>query len=115
MFHVPEDLRITNPNSKLASTSEFGNNGAFAIRYGGVNLTVIASDGLGWEHVSVSSKSKTPSWGIMSYIKSLFWDEEDLVIQFHPRKSDYVNIHNHCLHMWRKIDFDFPTPPKYMV
>jgi hypothetical protein len=24
-----------------------------------------------------------------------------LCLQFHPAKSEYVNLHNHCLHIWQ--------------
>lgn len=53
MFHVHEEHRMkTGP---LASTSEKGNNGAFAVHplRGGRWLLCIVSDGMGWEHVSV--------------------------------------------------------------
>lgn len=66
-----------------------------------------------WEHVSVSSK-KTPTWDETCYIKSLFWDEEDCVVQYHPPKSDYVNIAKTCLHLW-KYKGEMPRPPKFMV
>ncbi|TXH71415.1 MAG: hypothetical protein E6Q83_03625 [Thiothrix sp.] len=54
-------------------------------------LKVIASVEEGWEHVSVSLGNRCPTW-----------DEEDMVIQFHPAKSEYVNLHPHALHLWRK-------------
>jgi hypothetical protein len=51
----------------------------------------------------------------MCKVKDLFWDEDDVVIQFHPRKSDYVNNHSGCLHMWRPIGVALPLPPHEMV
>ena len=35
--------------------------------------------------------------------KALFWDEDDCVIQYHPPRSEYVNNHQNCLHLWRPI------------
>ena len=61
-----------------------------------------ASEGAGWEHVSVSLPDRCPTWEEMSFIKNLFWDEEDFVIQIHPAGSDYVDLHPYCLHLWRK-------------
>lgn len=83
----------------------------------GRDLRVIASEGdreLGvpWEHVSVSIPTRCPNWPEMCHIKELFWDDEDAVIQFHPPKSEYVNNHNYCLHLWRPMDGVFPMPPK---
>ena len=51
----------------------------------------------------------------MCFIKDLFWDSEDTVIQFHPPKSEYVNSHKYCLHLWRKKDTNIETPPKFLV
>ena len=64
-------------------------------------LMVVASMDEGWGHVSVSLEKRTPIWDEMCFIKNLFFDEEDLCIQIHPKKSQYVNMHNHCLHIWQ--------------
>lgn len=97
-----------------------GNNGCFQIPFENGNYAfVIASDGFGWEHVSVhmvkNGKQCTPSWADMCAIKDLFWGEEDTVIQFHPPRSEYVNNHKHCLHLWRPTDTQIQTPPSILV
>ena len=68
-----------------------------------------------WDHVSVSMPTVTPTWRMMCFIKDLFFDEDETVLQYHPAKSDYVNYHPHCLHMWRLRDVAFPTPPTWMI
>ena len=119
MFHVHEEHRIK--EGRQASTDELGNNGAFQIPplRGGRWLFCIVSDGMGWEHVSVhvidGRKMHAPTWSEMCYIKDIFWDPEDVVIQYHPRESEYVNNHPHTLHLWRPTEQDIPTPPSYMV
>ena len=57
----------------------------------------------GWEHVSVSSApgSKLPSWEVLLKIKDCFWDEDEDVIHWIPKKQEYVNIHPNCMHMWK--------------
>jgi len=106
-FKVPEKFR-----DKDYSTVSDGNNGYFVIPGAslGHHLVIIASDGLGWEHVSVSKKYECPTWEEMCKVKDLFWDGEDVVIQYHPAKSTYVNNHPHCLHLWRPIGKDLPIP-----
>jgi len=75
-----------------------------------------ASNGMGWEHVSVSiNRKRTPSWEIMNFVKDLFWDKEDTVIQFHPPRSQYVSYHPFCLHLWRPIGTEIPLPDPAMV
>lgn len=101
-FHVPEKYRLT--SGAMRSTPEYGNNGVFIIRMRKFKhvLNVQASDGDGWEHVSVSTPTRSPNWIEMCCIKNLFWDEDDFVVQMHVPKSDYINCHPHCLHLWRK-------------
>ena len=116
MFHVPNEYRIR--DGRLASNDSAGNNGAFHIPYPSrsTRLRVIASDGGGWEHVSVSIPGLAcPSWPMMAYIKRMFWDAEDVVIQYHPAESQYVNCHPFTLHLWRPIGQSVPTPPAWMV
>lgn len=84
-------------------------------------LLIQASNGEGWEHVSVSvtgskgAKAKVPTWPEMCFVKDMFWDVTDLVIQFHPRIDDYVNHHPGCLHLWAPIGREMPTPPPELV
>jgi hypothetical protein len=75
MFKIPNEYRIR--DGVLGSTDESGNNGTFTIPFESFILHVIASDGQGWEHVSVSLSHRTPNWREMCFIKDLFWDEED--------------------------------------
>lgn len=61
----------------------------------------------GYEHVSVSTMtSKLPTWEEMSIVKDIFWDDEEMVVQLHPKKSMYVNIAE-VLHLWRPADGDW--------
>jgi len=76
---------------------------------------VMASDGRDGAHVSVSLSNRTPNWREMWYINNLFWDEEEVVIQYHPAKSAYVNRHANCLHLWRPVGQERPTSPKALV
>ena len=85
-------------------------------------LRIMATDGeeTGWEHVSVSiqDSDRCPSWPEMCIVKSLFWDDEEAVMQLHPPKSDYVNNHPGCLHLWRPVHDsigDIPLPPSILV
>jgi hypothetical protein len=77
-------------------------------------FTMAAPSDSEWQHVSVSTKHRPPNWQEMCFIKDLFWDEEDVVVQFHPKKSQYINNAKNCLHLW-KYSKDFPTPPSILV
>lgn len=110
---VPEQYRIK--TGRFASDESYGNNGGFIIPFESYELMVFASDGEGWEHVSVSLSHRTPNWKEMCYIKNLFWDENDCVIQFHPPKNEYVNNHPNCLHLWKPVGREIETPPNILV
>ncbi len=76
---------------------------------------VVFSWGGGWEHVSVSFSTRCPTWEEMCKVKDMFWNEDECVVEYHPPKSEYVNNHPYCLHLWRKYGQNFETPPKYYV
>jgi hypothetical protein len=114
-FHFPEKYRLR--SGPFGSSAASGNNGAAFIptRPGQMPLKVICSDGAGWEHVSVSLPHRCPTWEEMCKVKDLFWSPGDCVIQFHPPKSEYVNNHPYCLHLWRQVGTQTITPPSILV
>lgn len=81
-----------------------------------------------WEHVSVHireyskkggkrvERHRPPTWDEMCYVKRLFWADDEVVVQFHPAESEYVNLHQHVLHLWKLGgEATFPTPPLNLV
>ncbi len=77
-------------------------------------LTVITSidnelDGKFWLHVSVSRKSRLPSWEDLRYVKDEFIGKDKKAMQVLPPQAEYVNIHDYVLHLWHCIDGD-PLP-----
>lgn len=116
----PNQFRVRGNLGPWSSDDSFGPNGMFSVPspvspVADTVLKVIASNGDGWDHVSVSLPHRCPDWPEMCHIKDLFWSPEETVIQYHPAAADYVNHHPHCLHMWRKQEFEFPVPPTWMV
>lgn len=67
--------------------------------------------GLPWEHVSVSVKDRCPTWEEMCWVKSLFFEPEETVVEFHPPQSRYVNRYPYTLHLWRPVGVELPLPP----
>ena len=68
-----------------------------------------------WEHVSVSFADHIPTWDDMQFAKELFWQDDETVVQFHPRKSAYVNHHPYVLHLWRRVGQDYSLPPRELI
>lgn len=78
-------------------------------------LTIIASAGEGWDHVSVSRKNRCPNWTELEHVKRLFFLPDETAVQFHVPSADHVNNHPNCLHLWRCRDQPFPRPPSLLV
>lgn len=77
----------------------------------GQRFGFIFSWGGGWEHLSVSQTNRTPTWDEMCIAKNMFWNANECCVEYHPAESEYINIHPHCLHIWRPINAEMPTPP----
>jgi len=108
----------------MGSDSSYGNNGVFIIPGPrGKDLVCIVSDGGSWDHVSVEvevlldsiKNRRLPDWYEMQFIKDMFWANEELVVQYHPPKKDYVNVHPFVLHLWKSQKHKFPIPSKDFV
>lgn len=112
-----------------ASLDSWGLTGAFCVACPatGRGLRIIASRGEeweaaglplpAWEHVSVSldQPRKCPSWPEMLWVKDLFWEPGECVVQFHPPQEVKVNRHEGCLHLWRPLGAEIPLPPMTCV
>lgn len=133
MIKAPEQYRVKD-HPILGSNSSYGNNGFFVIPHPKIALYYYQcqiSDGMDWEHVSVSlikdiaparqrrkkfsMVERCPTWEEMCYIKSVFFNEEESVMQLHPPKSQWVNNHPYCLHLWKPSLIEIPLPLQIMV
>lgn len=99
----------------FGSDDSRGMDGAFTFPFESFIISVISGTAFGWEHVSASLKRRCPNWREMSYIKDLFWEDEETVVQYHPKKSEYVNNHSFCLHLWKPIDKEIELPPSILT
>ena len=123
--------RFSSPPASRYNSNRGDPFGAFVIPNGSDQLFCIATDGRDpdapaehprWEHVSVSVRNRKglpvnrcATWAQMCLVKSFFWNDEECVVQYHPAKSEYVNQHPTCLHLWRPVDAELPTPPSIFV
>lgn len=112
---LAEPHRIKHPMAPQDYGDDFG---SFVFKRNGVKLCCIVSkacDQYPWDHVSVSTKHRCPNWDEMCFIKEIFFDDEEAVMQFHPPKSEYINCHPYTLHMWRPTQEEIPKPPSILV
>jgi hypothetical protein len=88
---------------------------------------VISSPGnetITWEHVSArigykkyhgKLAERVPTWDEMCLLKDIFWGDDEVVMQIHPKMEDYINQHPFVLHLWKPIGVEIPTPPRIAV
>ena len=105
---VRKDKRIT-----IRETGKDGMSGWVTLK--GKMFGFIASNGGGWDHVSASLRDRTPTWDEMCAIKDIFFGEGECCVEYHPAKRDYVNMHQHCLHIWKPQNVELPKPPMIYV
>ncbi len=53
--------------------------------------------------------------GKLCVLKDMCCKEDEVVMELHPAKKDYVNVYNECLHLWKPQHETIPTPPKLFV
>ena len=64
----------------------------------------ITKDTRWWWHVSVSRPDRMPTWQELAKVRKDFFGEEIEFYQVLPKRSEYVNVHQFCLHMWAPMD-----------
>lgn len=105
-----EEFRCVHPS--LGSSPKGADYGYFEL---GPLRIISSGSGHRWEHVSVSLADRTPTWEEMASIKAYFWRDDETVLQFHPRRSEYVNNHPYCLHLWKQRAKNHPLPPRELI
>ena len=97
---------------EFASDDSAGMRGMFRLLTPGGGLVLAVSSGpdhQDWEHVAVSSETRTPTHDEMVFVKDLFWSEDELVVQYHlPGDVPRPN----ALHLWKSTRMPIPVPPR---
>lgn len=97
--------------------------GAFAFKLpdNPAAFVVVASNGDGWDHVSVSCRDadgeRCPAWLEMDAIKRIFFRSAEVAMQLHVAEADHISVHPYTLHLWRPHGTKraIPLPPKEFV
>lgn len=101
----------------IRSDDEQKYSGKFLIKFGPTSpkLFVIASTGLGWDHVSVSlsNAKRLPTWDEMKKIRDMFFLPDEWAVQYNPPPSENISIDDFVLHLWRP-QFGYSCPAKYL-
>lgn len=66
---------------------------------------LIEADGKTWLHASISGR-KLPTYEDLSMLKRVWIGDDVTAYQVFPPRSQHVNIHENCLHLWCCLDGD---------
>lgn len=108
-----QQYRLPDPATGIVYSQDI--DGAYLVPYKGLMLRVIASDGLGWDHVSVSLPNRCPTWEELEHVRKLFFRDDETVMQLHVPVADHRSLHPYCLHLWRPQGVEIPRPPNALV
>jgi len=104
-------IKANNKVVEIIEEGEDGFVGIIRLRSIEANVLFVFSFGGGWEHVSVSTNKRCLTWDEMCIIKDIFFRDDELVVQYHPPKTEYKNLHPYSLHLWRPKNEYLPAPP----
>lgn len=63
-------------------------------------------DGKAWLHVSMSRRSRMPTYDDLATVKRVFVGDDLPAYQIFPVRKEHVNLHEYCLHLWAPIGHD---------
>ncbi|MFT8930045.1 MAG: hypothetical protein ABF969_11985 [Sporolactobacillus sp.] len=70
-----------------------------AYKFGRCNVLVGQEPNVGW-HLSISHHRVNPTWGEIRDARYQFVPDGVQMAMFLPPKKEYVNIHEHCFHLF---------------
>lgn len=63
-------------------------------------MTLIVSIDNGRWHLSIAHPDRDPTWKEIHDARYKFVPDEVTMVMFLPPKAQYVNLHEHCFHLW---------------
>jgi len=86
-----EDIKWTNTFEQMMGSDVWKSNT-------GIIAMFSVDDGM--EHISMSHKSRLPTYWEMKTARYVIMSKDITVAQLFPPESEFVNLHNYCLHLW---------------
>jgi len=101
---------VTPPGFHLVKKTDDGYHVARRIDQLSVIVTeAVELDGKWWRHVSVAKPDRLPTYTEMVAVKEAFIGADRKALSVLPARSEHVNLHPFCLHLWWCCDGD-PLP-----
>jgi hypothetical protein len=69
-----------------------------------VIVTVARHDGHEWIHASIARVDRMPTYDDLVELHHAVWGETGFAYQVFAPRQEHVNIHEHALHLWGRLD-----------
>lgn len=102
-------MELKEPSKILWSKIQSGEDGSAYQHINGlmvISSWAVEDDGKKWQHVSMSRKSRLPSYDDIQMVKEHFIGDDSKALMVFPSKDKHVNIHKFCLHLWHCLEGD---------
>lgn len=68
-----------------------------------VITTTCDFDGIEWHHASIA-RDRMPTYDDLVTLHAAVWGRDGWAYQLFAPSTDHVNIHEHALHLWGRVD-----------
>lgn len=70
-----------------------------------ISCSPIPPDGTEWVHASISHPDTDPTYAELQHLHQAVWGDRDgFAFQVFVPRALHVNIHDHALHLWGRLD-----------
>lgn len=110
--------QLTPPGLQNVTEGKTGFYGTILCPVASRRLNIVASWGLGWDHVSVAINGRgdrTPTWAEMEWVRDLCFEPTETCMQLSVPREEHINVHPGVLHLWRPQGVEIPRPDAVMV
>jgi hypothetical protein len=106
-------LRAVMGRDAWAVPEPFGSDGWVMARRdgaGSVIVTCASVDGAEWLHASIAGRDRLPTYHDLVRLHHAVWGTRGYAFQVFAPTKRHVNIHEHALHLWGRLDGVSPLP-----
>jgi hypothetical protein len=106
-------LRAVMGRDAWAAPTPFGPDGWVMHRWdrtGSVIVTCANLDGVEWLHASIAEQDNLPTYYDLVRLHHAVWGTRGFAFQVFAPATRHVNIHEHALHLWGRLDGTSPLP-----
>lgn len=95
------EVKALFPLQRAFKVQKCSNKGMFVLV-----TSALEEDNCLWLHVSFSRSNRMPNYSDMAFVKQQFFGDDLKAIMVFPPKTEHINQHKYCLHLWANMEKD---------